>query len=46
MGEGHSTPWYRSARVFRQKQFKDWTNVFDEVRDALEARIEAPATPI
>jgi hypothetical protein len=43
MGEGHSTPWYRSARVFRQKQFKDWTNVFDEVRDALEARIEAPA---
>jgi hypothetical protein len=33
--KGGSSPWYPTVRVFRQKQFKNWTSVFDEVRDAL-----------
>jgi Glycosyltransferase family 9 (heptosyltransferase) len=35
---GGSSPWYPAVRVFRQKQYKNWTSVFDEVRDALRAR--------
>jgi hypothetical protein len=33
--EGGSSPWYPATRVFRQQKFKNWTSVFDQVRDAL-----------
>jgi hypothetical protein len=32
---GRTTPWYRSVRVYRQRQFRDWTNVFEEIRTDL-----------
>jgi ADP-heptose:LPS heptosyltransferase len=41
MAKGNSTPWYGSVRVFRQQQFKNWTSVFDEVRDALRQKVAA-----
>ena len=32
---GDSSPWYNSVRLFRQKKFGDWANVFDEIKEAL-----------
>jgi hypothetical protein len=31
------TPWYPSARLFRQTAFDDWQDVIQRVRDSLRA---------
>lgn len=38
--KGERTPWYPSARLFRQKKLGEWGPVVDEVRAALRAEIE------
>lgn len=35
--EGETTPWYPSARLFRQRRPDDWEGVLDTVRHALDA---------
>jgi hypothetical protein len=35
------SPWYPSARLFRQDKAGDWTGVASRVRRALEELIEA-----
>jgi hypothetical protein len=35
------SPWYPTARLFRQQRPDDWTSLFDEVRQALKERIRA-----
>ena len=37
----HDTPWYPSARLFRQQQPGDWQGVFGAVRQALSELIES-----
>jgi len=37
MRERADTPWYPSARLFRQKSFDDWAPVIDGVVAALRA---------
>jgi hypothetical protein len=34
-GRGDATPWYPSARLFRQKKPGDWHAVIDQVAEAL-----------
>ncbi|MDX1572049.1 MAG: TIGR03032 family protein [Xanthomonadales bacterium] len=34
--EGEATPWYPTARLFRQAKPRDWSPVIDRVRQALE----------
>lgn len=41
LAEGDTTPWYPSARLFRQQRPQDWTGALAQVRRALAA---APAT--
>jgi hypothetical protein len=33
--QGASTPWYPTARLFRQKQRGEWAGVFEEMLAAL-----------
>ncbi len=33
--EGDATPWYPTARLFRQDRFHDWAGVFRRMADAL-----------
>ena len=37
--EGTMTPWYGSARLFRQPRVGDWSGVFAEVARALQERV-------
>ena len=37
---GERTPWYPTARVFRQKQPGDWSSVLSKVEDSLTREIE------
>jgi len=39
MASGSGTPWYPSARIFRQERDMGWENVLKSVRDALEERL-------
>lgn len=32
---GDKSPWYKSVRLFRQKKFGEWDNVFTEIHQAL-----------
>ncbi len=34
------SPWYPSMKIFRQKEFMNWTNVVEEIRYNLETRVE------
>jgi FkbM family methyltransferase len=38
--KGQSNIWYPSMRIFRQKKFRDWQGVMDEVASELERRVE------
>jgi ADP-heptose:LPS heptosyltransferase len=41
----HDSPWYPSARLFRQPKIGDWESVIRRVHDALQAIVPAPAKP-
>jgi hypothetical protein len=36
--QGRETPWYPSARVYRQRKIANWTGAFEEVRKDLTGR--------
>jgi hypothetical protein len=38
--QGLITPWYGSAKLFRQKSMFDWSNVFREIREDLIALVD------
>jgi len=38
--ERHDTPWYPTARLFRQQQFADWSSVIDRVRLSLQSFLQ------
>lgn len=40
MLEGHDSPWYPSARLFRQKSVGRWESVFDEIGVALDEMLQ------
>lgn len=41
----NDSPWYPTMRLFRQKKYCDWDDVFQEVKNALEkVRTNAPET--
>ena len=42
--EGETSPWYPTARLFRQTTRGDWSGVFDQVRAALRAQVP-PGAP-
>lgn len=33
---GNKSPWYQSARLFRQSEYGKWNNVFEEIAEALK----------
>ncbi|MCX7384816.1 MAG: hypothetical protein NT133_26130, partial [Alphaproteobacteria bacterium] len=37
------TPWYRSARLFRQDRVSNWDRTFDQLQAALQAEFTLPA---
>jgi hypothetical protein len=43
--QGLITPWYGSAKLFRQKCLFDWSTVFREIREDLIALVEKKQTP-
>jgi hypothetical protein len=45
MLEGIETPWYPTAKLYRQPTFDDWPSVFATVRQDLETWAKSPQTP-
>jgi hypothetical protein len=45
MRERVDTPWYSSARLFRQAAPHDWHGVIEQVREQLESRVAERARP-
>ncbi|MBE9186359.1 tetratricopeptide repeat protein [Microcoleus sp. LEGE 07076] len=43
--EREDSPWYATARLFRQAQRGDWEGVFDRVAQSLRALVEAAPAP-
>ena len=41
MASGTTSPWYPSARLFRQERLNDWSPVIDDVVAALSSRLES-----
>jgi len=41
--EGETTPWYRSARLFRQQALDDWSACIDQVNEELKQLLELDA---
>lgn len=41
MHDRADTPWYRTARLFRQQALNDWGGVIERVRDALASMLES-----
>src|SRR6516164_4723862 len=41
--KGEQSLWYPSIRIFRQKKFRDWQSVMDEIAVELERRVEMSA---
>ena len=39
--ERGDSPWYQSARVFRQQAFDDWSGVVEQVIDAVHAELDS-----
>jgi hypothetical protein len=37
LDHGERTPWYPTARIFRQRRTGEWQPVLEQVRDALAA---------
>jgi hypothetical protein len=42
---GKNTPWYPSARIYRQPTFRDWSSVLQEVHNDLSTLAANQATP-
>lgn len=42
---GESTPWYPTARLFRQPRPGDWASVFSQIADALRRKIATRSDP-
>ena len=42
MLEKRDTPWYSSARLFRQTDWQDWTHPLNEVRNELASKLRTP----
>jgi hypothetical protein len=43
MREREDSPWYPTARLFRQREPGDWAGVFTRVRERLEERFPQPS---
>ncbi len=46
MNEGTESPWYPTMRLFRQKERGAWLPVFEEIADALRARMAGAGNPV
>jgi tetratricopeptide (TPR) repeat protein len=46
MRKGEKSPWYPTARLFRQSAIGDWDGVFERVREALAQTIAARAKSV
>jgi hypothetical protein len=44
MLERADTPWYGSARLFRQPRSMDWSSVFEEVAAELQQVVSGPGS--
>jgi hypothetical protein len=46
MRQREDSPWYPTARLFRQAKFGEWPNVFERIADAVRARISPAASSV
>jgi hypothetical protein len=42
MLEGETSPWYPTARLFRQKTRGDWNRVFSDMAAVLRTLVDSP----